>query len=182
MWTKCLTCWYITCIYLLFHQAIKRADYNCHGLGVQELKKSIGTFQLLSPSSQIHPVHVILASEQRAARFKTVIFEDISESCFSPQIGFAVAVSNFSLVTRNCSSRAVCHCAGKLKPQAHLYHQNLSKFAQSYSRTRVVPRPPGVYQRLPHVTFQTRPSPLRCMRNGDAAYNPNVSGEAWELD
>ena len=45
-----------------------------------------------------------------------------------------------------------------------------------------VPHPPGVYLRQPHVTFQTRPSPLLTVRtrNDDEAYNAHVSGEAWK--
>ena len=41
-------------------------------------------------------------------------------------------------------------------------------------------RLPYVY--IPHVTFQTRPSPLLTvhMCNDNAAYNAHVSGEAWE--
>ena len=46
------------------------------------------------------------------------------------------------------------------------------------------PHPPGIYLRLPHVTFHTRPSPLLTVRtrNDNAAYNAHVSGEAWEQE
>ena len=41
---------------------------------------------------------------------------------------------------------------------------------------------PASTLRLPHVTFQTGPSPLLTVlaRNDNEAYNAHVSGEAWE--
>ena len=50
------------------------------------------------------------------------------------------------------------------------------------TRTRVGHTHPASTLRLPHVTFQTSPSPLLTLRtrNDNEAYNAHVSGEAWE--